>query len=410
MSVLNRNELADSPLADLHQIASELGVEGYRAMRKDDLIGAILGATGVADEPAGEAVAVAQPEEEEDTSEDTSEGTSEDTSEGTSEDTSEGTSEGTSEDEPDEVPAEEALEGRRGRRRGGRGRGGPAGEEEPEVVEDEISDEEIATGVLDVLANGSGFIRVDSAGQSRDDVHVSPAQIRRCELRAGDEVSGPARSPRRNERHPSLVRVESVNGADAEPAEERPWFADLTPVFPTQKLSAPKSLKDLPFGLGSRVAIAGPPGAGATTLLRNLAGELSGNDELSVQVVLVGALPEEVTEWRRSDGLDVAGGSFDRSPDAQAQAAELAVERAKRRVERGGHAVVLIDSLEALPAGARRRIFGAGRATEEGGTLTLIAAVGGEREALRWATTRVVLGPDGKLAPESGTLRADALS
>jgi len=127
-------------------------------------------------------------------------------------------------------------------------------------------------------------------------------------------------------------------------------------------------------------------------------------------VVLAGALPEEVTEWRRSDGLEVAGGSFDRSPDAQAQAAELAVERAKRRVERGGHAVVLIDSLEALPAGARRRIFGAGRATEEGGTLTVIAAVGGEREALRWATTRVVLEPGGKLSPESGTVRADALS
>jgi transcription termination factor Rho len=412
MSVLNRKELADSPLADLHQIASELGVEGYRAMRKDDLIGAILGVTGAADEPAGEAVAIAERDDE-----DTSEGTSEDTSEGTSEDTSEGTSEdtseGTSEDEPDEVPAEEALEspsGRGGRRRGGRGRQSSAGEEEPEVVEDEISDEEIATGVLDVLANGSGFVRVDAAGQSRDDVYVSPAQIRRCELRAGDEVSGPARSPRRNERHPSLVRVESVNGGDAEPAEERPWFADLTPVFPTKKLNAPKELKDLPFGLGSRVAIAGPPGAGATTLLRNLAGELSGNEELAVQVVLVGALPEEVTEWRRADGLDVAGGAFDRSPDAQAQAAELAVERAKRRVERGGHAVVLIDSLEALPAGARRRIFGAGRATEEGGTLTVIAAVGGEREPLRWATTRVVLGPDGKLAPESGTVRADALS
>jgi transcription termination factor Rho len=412
MSVLNRKELADSPLADLHQIASELGVEGYRAMRKDDLIGAILGVTGAADEPAGEAVAIAERDDE-----DTSEGTSEDTSEGTSEDTSEGTSEdtseGTSEDEPDEVPAEEALEspsGRGGRRRGGRGRQSSAGEEEPEVVEDEISDEEIATGVLDVLANGSGFVRVDAAGQSRDDVYVSPAQIRRCELRAGDEVSGPARSPRRNERHPSLVRVESVNGGDAEPAEERPWFADLTPVFPTKKLNAPKELKDLPFGLGSRVAIAGPPGAGATTLLRNLAGELSGNEELAVQVVLVGALPEEVTEWRRADGLDVAGGAFDRSPDAQAQAAELAVERAKRRVERGGHAVVLIDSLEALPAGARRRIFGAGRATGEGGTLTVIAAVGGEREPLRWATTRVVLGPDGKLAPESGTVRADALS
>jgi transcription termination factor Rho len=410
MSVLNRKELADSPLADLHQIASELGVEGYRAMRKDDLIGAILGASGGAHEAEGEAVAVAEAEPEEDTSEDTSEGTSEDTSEGTSEDTSEGTSEGTSEEEPDEVPAEEALEERQSPRGGRRGRRAPAGEEEPEVVEDEISDEEIATGVLDVLANGSGFIRLDPGGQSRDDVYVSPAQIRRCELRAGDEVSGPARDARRNERHPSLVRVESVNGAPAEPVEERPWFADLTPVFPSQKLSAPKSLKDAPFGRGSRVAIAGPPGAGATTLLREMASELSGDEQLGVQVVLAGALPEEVTEWRRSEALEVAGGGFDRSPDAQAQAAELAVERAKRRVERGGHAVVLVDSLEALPAGARRRVFGAGRATEEGGTLTVIAAVGGEREPLRWATTRVVLGPDGKLAPESGTVRADALS
>jgi transcription termination factor Rho len=410
MSVLNRKELADSPLADLHQIASELGVEGYRAMRKDDLIGAILGAGGAADEPAGDEPAVAEAPADEEDAEGTSEGTSEDTSEGTSEDTSEGTSEGTSEDEPDEVPEEEALE-RPSRGRGRRGgRRSPVAAEEPEVVEDEISDEETATGVLDVLANGSGFVRVDPAGQSRGDVYVSPAQIRRCELRAGDEVSGPARPPRRNERHPSLVRVESVNAADAEPVEERPWFADLTPVFPSRRLEAPKSLKDVPFGRGSRVAIAGPPGAGATTLLRNLAGELSGNEEIAVQVVLVGALPEEVTEWRRAEGLDVAGGSFDRSPDAQAQAAELAVERAKRRVERGGHAVVLIDSLEALPAGARRRIFGAGRATEEGGTLTVIAAVGGEREPLRWATTRVVLGSDGTLAPESGTVRADALS
>ena len=322
------------------------------------------------------------------------------------------------------MPAEEALDrpARRGRRgsRGGRGRRAPAakeeeeakvGEEEPEVVEDEVSDDEIATGVLDVLANGSGFVRVDAEGQSRGDVYVSPAQIRRCEMRAGDEVSGPARRPRRNERHPSLVRVETVNGAAAEPAEERPWFGDLTPVFPSQKLKAPKSLKDVQLGRGSRVAISGPPGAEATTLLRELADELSGDDELGLQVVLVGALPEEVTEWRRREGLAVSGGSFDRSPDAQAQAAELAVERAKRRVERGGHAVVLIDSLESLPAGARRRIFGAGRATEEGGTLTLVATVGRDPEALRWATSRVVLGPDGKVSvADSGTVRADALS
>jgi transcription termination factor Rho len=126
-------------------------------------------------------------------------------------------------------------------------------------------------------------------------------------------------------------------------------------------------------------------------------------------VVLAGVRPEEVTEWRRSEGLHVAGGSFDRSPDAQAQAAELAVERAKRRVERGGHAAVLIDSLEALPGSARRRVFGAGRATEEGGTLTVIAVTGGGPEELRWATTRVLLEPGGKVSGESGTVRPDAL-
>ena len=433
MSVLNRKELEDSPLADLHQIASELGLEGYRSKRKDDLIATILAATGSEDEAAagGAPATGVEVDDEADTSEDTSEGTSEgtsdDTSEGTSEDTSEGTSgdegDDVAPDEADEVPADEALErpARRGRR-GGRGRRRPArdeepaaeedaaGEEEPEVVEDEISDEELATGVLDVLANGSGFVRVDPAGQSRGDVYVSPAQIRRCELRAGDELSGPARSPRRNERHPSLVRVETVNGGAAEPAEERPWFGDLTPVFPSQKLNVPKALKDAPFGRGSRVAIAGPPGAGATTLLRELAGELSKDGDVAVQVVLAGVRPEEVTEWRRNEGLSVAGDSFDRSPDAQAQAAELAVERAKRRVERGGHAAVLIDSLEALPGSARRRIFGAGRATEEGGTLTVIAVTGGGREELRWATTRVVLEPGGKVSAESGTVRPDALS
>jgi transcription termination factor Rho len=420
MSVLNRKELEDSPLADLHQIASELGLEGYRSKRKDDLIATILGATGSGDESVAAAPATGvERDEAEDISEDTSEGTSEGTSEDTSEGTSEDTSEGTSDDEPDEVaadeadevPADEALErpARRGRL-GGRGRRQPAAEEEPEVVEGEISDEELATGVLDILANGSGFVRVDPAGQSRDDVYVSPAQIRRCELRAGDEVSGPARSPRRNERHPSLVRIETVNGAAAEPAEERPWFGDLTPVFPSQKLNAPKALKEVPFGRGSRVAIAGPPGAGATTLLRELASELAGDGDLAVQVVLAGVRPEEVTEWRRNEALNVAGGSFDRSPDAQAQAAELAVERAKRRVERGGHAAVLIDSLEALPGSARRRIFGAGRATEEGGTLTVVAVTGGGREELRWATTRVVLEPGGKVSAESGTVRPDALS
>jgi transcription termination factor Rho len=130
-----------------------------------------------------------------------------------------------------------------------------------------------------------------------------------------------------------------------------------------------------------------------------------------VRVVLVGVRPEEVTEWRRREGLEVVGGSFDRSPDAQAQAAELAIERAKRLVERGAHAAVLVDSLDALPGGAQRRVFGAARATEEGGTLTVVATTALGSEALRWATTRIVLEPGGKLARSaSGTLHADRLS
>ncbi len=361
MAVLQRKELEDSPLADLHAIASELGLEGFRALRKADLVAAILEAQG------GEAGGSGQ----------------------------------VADDDPvEEVPAEEALEPE------------PAPDPEPEP-----EPEEPASGVLDILPNGSGFVRVDSIGQSKDDVYVSPAQIRRCELRAGDEVAGPVRPPRRNERHPSLVRVESVNGADAEPPEQRPHFAELRPVFASERLSAPAALEGVPFGKGSRVSIAGPPGAGATRLLREIAqvlGEKHSDVELSV--TLAGVRPEEVGDWRESAPGRVYGGSFEHSPESQAQAAELAVERAKRTVERGGHAVLLVDSLESLPPGAARRVFGAARNTEQGGSLTVVAATGMSEEPQRWATTRVSLDPpaeDGQLsvsASRSGALRGELLT
>ena len=389
MAVLQRRELESSPLADLHAIASELGIEGFRAKRKDDLIGAILAAQG------GE-----EPEDEREPDEVPLDEALEPAFAGEAEAAEPAAEvEPAAEEEPAAVDEAEAVteEGE-----AGADEGEEVVEEEPEV-EEEVSDEEIATGVLDVLANGSGFLRLDPAGQSRDDVYVSPAQIRRCELRAGDDVSGPVRPPRRNERHPSLVRVETVNGGAAEPPEERPWFGDLTPVFPTERLAAPAAFDSAPFGKGSRVAVGGPPGAGASMLLleavRMLAEQYPG---ISLQVVLAGVRPEEVGAWRDS-GQTVVGGSFERSPEAQAQAAELAVERAKRLVERGGHAAVVIDALDALPPGVRRRLFGAARATEEGGTLTIVAATGHDTEALRWASTRLVLegsGPTGTLGAE----------
>jgi transcription termination factor Rho len=413
MAVLQRNELESSPLADLHAIASELGLEGFRAKRRDDLIGAILAAQGgeepgpaVEDErqpdevPLEEALEPApfagEPDEDvEPPAEEEPAAAEEEPAAAEEEPAAAADEEPVAEDETVAAAGEDEAE---------------IVEEEPEV-EEEVSDEEISTGVLDVLTNGSGFLRLDPAGQSRDDVYVSPAQIRRCELRAGDEVSGPVRPPRRNERHPSLVRVETVNGGDAEPPEERPWFGDLTPVFPTERLAAPAAFDAAPFGKGSRVAVGGPPGAGASTLLLEVARTLAERyADLSLQVVLAGVRPEEVAAWREV-GQPVVGGSFERSPEAQAQSAELAVERGKRHVERGGHVAVVIDALDALPPGVRRRLFGAARATEEGGTLTVVAATGDDREVLRWASTRLVLERGGQVAAEqSGTLGADRLS
>jgi transcription termination factor Rho len=403
MPVLQRNELESSPLADLHAIASELGLEGFRGMRRDDLIGAILAAQG-GEEPAPEPEDEREPDEvpSDEALEAPFAGEPEEGGEEAEREAAAAQEETDDEVEPDEVAAEAEPEEET---EAVTDEGEEVVEEEPEV-EDEVSDEEIATGVLDVLANGSGFLRLDPAGQSRDDVYVSPAQIRRCELRAGDEVSGPVRPPRRNERHPSLVRVETVNGGDAEPPEERPWFGDLTPVLPSERLAAPAAFDSAPFGKGSRVAVGGPPGAGASTLLHEVVRMLAEQyPDMSLQVVLAGVRPEEVGAWRE-DGQTVVGGSFERSPEAQAQAAELAVERAKRQVERGGHAAVVIDALDALPPGVRRRLFGAARATVEGGTLTVVAATGDDTEALRWASTRLVLEGSG----QSGTLGAERLA
>jgi len=379
VSVLQRKELEDSPLADLHAIASELGIEGYRALRREDLVAAILGGG----EPAAESTE-SEPAERERPRRSRGRGR--------------GRGRGRSRDEIEDKPEAEQPEGEV--------------DDEPEAEAEPADDEqhEPAAGVLDVLPNGSGFLRV----ADNPDVYVSPAQIRRCELRPGDEIAGPVRPARRNERYPSLVRVESVNGGPAEPPLERPEFADLTPIHPHERLAAPASLGGVPFGKGSRVAIAGPSGAGATRLLREVVATLAAQPDASaLAVVLAGARPEEVTDWKRETETAVYGGSFDSSPDEQAQAAQLAVERAKRIVERGGDAVVVIDTLEAVSPGVARRIFGAGRRVEEGGSLTIVAAVGESADQLRVASTRVVLA-SGTSEPtvdaeRSGAQRADLL-
>ena len=376
MPILDRQQLEESPLADLHAIASELGIEGFRRLRREELIETLLAAEG-GEGASGEGEAKAEAAVEE----------------------------ADEEAEAEEAQAEEEAEPARG------GEEEPAPEPEPEEEE-----EDVRSGVLDVLPNGSGFMRPDPFAHSRDDVYVSPAQVRRCELRPGDVLAGPVRSPRRSERYPSLVHVETINGEPADPPPERPHFDDLTPVFASERLTAPDGLDAVPFGRGSRVAVGGPPGSGTTTLLRRIALTLvRSHPDLELTVVLAGVRPEEVTEWKAESELAVAGGGFDRSVEEQTQVAEIAFERAKRVAERGGHAAIVLDSLDALHPAAARRLFGAARALEEGGSLTVIASTGLAGKPQRLATTRIVLegtAQDGTatLAPASGTLRAERLT
>lgn len=394
MSVLDPRELQASPLADLHALAAELGLEGFRRLRKDDLVKQIVAAQGgevpSSDDDDGAesslyADAAFKADEESDYR-----------APGAFEDDSEDLHESATSEFPRDY--QEPM---------------PNWEREREEEPAEEREEDVRTGVLDVLPNGSGFIRAEPYRQSREDVYVSPAQIRRCELRPGDEVAGPARPPRRNERHPSLVRVATVNGQDADTPSERARFDALTASWPSARLAGPGALADTPYGKGSRVAIGGPPGAGASYLLREAVKVLrERHPELDVIVVLAGVRPEEVTDWREV-GVEIAGGGYDGSLDEQAQVAELAVQRAKRSVENGKDVVVVVDSLDALPAGTARRVFGAGRNAEEAGSLTILASTGTAAEPHRMATTHVTLeareGETPTIAPGSGTLRRDLL-
>lgn len=372
MSVLEPGDLKESPLADLHTLAAELGIEDYRRMRREELVEAILASQGGADSEAADPGPGA---------------------------TAEAPPAGVV-DAPAVEPAEPAAEEPQ--------KGVEETREEPPAKE-----EELRSGMLDVLPNGSGFVRADAFRHSPNDVYVSPAQIRRCELRTGDEVAGPVRPPRRSERYPSLVRVETVNGGPAEPPAERPLFGELTPAFARERLEAPEELAAAPFGKGSRVAVVGAPGSGATTLLRRIAATLAErHPDVVLTVVLAGTRPEEIGEWRSQLSAPVVGGSFDESPERQGEDASIAVERAKRVAERGADAAVVIDSLDHLPPNAARRVFGAARNTEEAGSVTVIAATGLGPGPARHATTRIVLEQGGELVLDpaaSGTLRAELL-
>jgi transcription termination factor Rho len=249
---------------------------------------------------------------------------------------------------------------------------------------------EQVSGVLDITYRGYGFLRLRGLEPSPGDVYISASQIRRCELRLGDLVSGPARQPERGERYPALVHVDLVNGVALGEAD-RPDLDELTPVPPRRRVSLEPDEADIltravdllvPLALGQRVLIRAAPRSGRTTLLRGLAGAIQRSPERPALVVLlVDERPEEATAWAEllpDDELAVA--TAEMSPREQSRVADLALERAKRRAEGGEEVVLIVDSLSRLAVAQRepgdvKHVFGAGRelAEDESGSLTVIA-------------------------------------
>jgi transcription termination factor Rho len=413
MSIISPADLEASPLADLHALASALGIDGYRRLRKDELADAILERQGAAPRRArggSRRAAAGQDAEAPEADDDADAGPPAATRRGTR-----------SADAPRDGEAERpARAPRPRRRRGGRGREGgeesAAAAEAPQRQQEErdSAPERVAEGVVELLANGSGFLRVSAGQVSDDDVYISAAQARRCELVAGDRISGPVRPARRSERHASLVRIDTINGVAAEQAVVGTRIDEIDVDFPAVSfaLDADPALAALPpFGRGSRVLIVGPARSGRSALLRMLAAALAATDGLDVELLAVGVRPEELSEFKLLEHANSTGLSFAASADAQEAAVEQATERGRRIALRGGDAVLLIDTLDGLAGGAARRTMASARNLRGAGSLTVIASA---RAPLGGETTLISLLTDGEFpsldAAASGTLRPELLA
>jgi transcription termination factor Rho len=541
MSVLDRSALEASPLADLHAIGSELGIDGFRRLRREALIDAILERQGLGgaapSEPAAEVAATSEAAEgEAESGEAPPEpapevaATSVET-EGEAESGPEAETParrrrrrggrrrrgdgGDSDDHPDdreggeqrgreegvreegvreegvreEGVREEAVRAAGGGEAGGReadGReadGREAGVREADLrdqdgreaavaeaspADEERAEAEVVEGTVELLGGGSGFVRVSPPEPSDDDVYISAAQVRRCELVSGDVIAGPVRPPRRSERYPSLVRVDTINGTPADEVTAGTRYEDMPCAFPTERLAlggddpTVRAIEWLtPFGKGSRVAITGPARAGKTEALRRIAAALAaqaggrvegsgaasgdgtegaessraassegaessraasgegvqaadGASGLEVHLVLAGVRPEEVAGWQDGPVAPSGATALGASPDSQAQAIERVVEQARRVAARGRDAVVLVDGLDGLHPPAARKVVASARNLVDAGSLTIVATatapVGGETTVIALNRTLTSTGrfPALDLAA-SGTIRPELL-
>lgn len=268
---------------------------------------------------------------------------------------------------------------------------------------------ESVQGILDIASEGSGLLRPKFAASEKD-IYISASQIHRFNLRVGDLINGQARRPKENERYWGLLKVEKVNSEPVEKLKERPDFEDLVAIYPDTQINLSTGKEPLttriidliaPIGFGQRGLIVSPPKAGKTWLLKDILSGIAKNyKNVHLMAVLIGERPEEVTDTVRhmkevtdSKG-EVAASNFDEPPDAQTRVGELALERAKRLVEKGKDVVIVLDSITrmaraynlALPTSGRtltggfdpvalfpaKKFFGAARKFESGGSLTII--------------------------------------
>ncbi|MBM3207309.1 MAG: transcription termination factor Rho [Chlamydiae bacterium] len=265
----------------------------------------------------------------------------------------------------------------------------------------------VGEGVLEVLPDGFGFLRSPNYNYlpSAEDIYVSPAQIRRFDLKKGDTVYGTIRSPKEKEKYFALLKVEKINGCPPEKAKERILFENLTPLYPNSRLVMETSKENLttrvldltaPIGKGQRSLIVAPPRSGKTIIMQNIANSIvKNNPDVVLIVLLIDERPEEVTDMIRSVKGEVISSTFDEPPERHVQIAEMAIEKARRLVEYHHDVVILLDSLTRLarayntvqPHSGKiltggidanalhkpKRFFGAARNIEEGGSLTIIA-------------------------------------
>jgi transcription termination factor Rho len=430
METMDRSTLEGKLLPELQQIAQTMGIEGIQRLRKAGLIDAIVEASsngerrddGGANAPAsGGAVSTDEPGSASASDEQPS-------TDGPRADTAVDDRPPDADRRPgggDRRP-DDRQGGPRDGDRGGRGdrndprnrRRRPTREERRQMREERREREEqervealktapSASGILDLLPDGYGFLRTSGYLPGPEDIYVSMSQVRKHQLRKGDVVTGKVRQPKDSEKYWALLEVEKVNDMDPEASKERKSFDKLTPLFPDDRFrleSGPTAVTEriidmvAPIGKGQRGMVVSPPKAGKTTVLKQIAnGIIQSSPETHVMVLLVDERPEEVTDWQRTvEAAEVVYSTFDKPTDQHIQVTELVLERARRLAESGKDVAIILDSITRLsraynlaaPSSGKilsggidsgalyppRRFFGAARNIEEGGSLTIIAS------------------------------------